>query len=102
MQVYLNRLRVIHGLNELDVLEVFNAVGASLLKEAIEPAAVGTATVIPQDQLLNLKDDETGVIPAIAVDRMGYSQIPRSNKGMMVGKPDHKRSPGNETAVLHD
>lgn len=64
--VYLNRLRVIHDLSELDMLEVFNDVGATLLKEAIEPAAVGLATPIRQDQLLNLKDDETGVIPATA------------------------------------
>src|SRR6185295_7869977 len=39
--VYLNRLRVIHGLTELEVLEIFNEVGTVLLKSAIEDRAVG-------------------------------------------------------------
>lgn len=100
LSVYLNRLRVIHGLDELDILEVFNAVGSSLLKSALEPAAVGLASPVRQDQLLNLKDDETGVIPAIAVDRMGYSQIPRQPGEKM--KSRHSRPVGNDTAALHD
>jgi hypothetical protein len=100
LQVFLNRLRVIHDLSELDALEVFNAVGASLLKEALEPAAVGTATVIPQDQHRRLKDDDTGIIPAIAVDRMGYSQVPRKPGEKM--KSRYPRTVGNDTAALHD
>jgi len=102
LSVLLNRLRVIHGLSELDAMEVFNAVGATFFKELLEDRAVGLATPVPQDQHPRLKDDETGVIPAIRVDRMGYSQVPRSPGGLMVGNPNHKRSPGNETSAVHD
>jgi hypothetical protein len=57
---------------------------------------------MPQDQLLKLKDDDTGIIPAIPVDQMGYSQVPRNSKGLIVGKPGLKRNPGNETSAVHD
>lgn len=88
------------------MLEVFNDVGATLLSEALEPAAVGTAPVIPQDQLRNaprLRDAETGIIPAIDVDRMGYAKTPpRNSKGLIVGIPGYRRHPGDETAALND
>lgn len=72
--VYLNRLRVIHGLTELDTLEVFNSVGATLLSEALEDRALGVAAPVNND---NVRKDDTVVISAIPVDRMGYSQVPR-------------------------
>lgn len=87
---------MIHGLTELDALEVFNAVGASLLKEALEPAAVGTASVDSP----KINNEVTGVIPAIAVDRMGYSQVPRKPGEKM--KSRFPRQVGNDTAALHD
>lgn len=66
MLVYLNRLHVIHGLSELEMLEVFNSVGTTLLKETLEDRAVGLATPVTQDQLLKpsrrLRDDDTIVM----------------------------------------
>lgn len=53
LSVYLNRLRVIHGLTELETLEVFNAVGATAFKELLEDKAVGVAKPMQQPPAKN-------------------------------------------------
>lgn len=59
MSVYLNRLRVIHDLSELDMLEVFNAVGATAFREMLEDKAVA---VVRPAQTVSVKNDDTIVM----------------------------------------
>lgn len=76
MLVFLRHRQETFGLSDLDLLEVFNTAGAELLRNVLADRAVGTAAAVAP----RVKDGDTGVIPAIPVDRMGYAKIPNRNK----------------------
>lgn len=59
MLVYLNRLRVIHGLTELEMLEVFNDVGATVFKEMLKDRALAVAKPTQQ---IKVKGEDTVVL----------------------------------------
>lgn len=63
LTIYLRRVQIVRGLSDLELLEVFNAVGAGLLRQTLH------------DQT------ETGIIPMIPVDARGYAKNPKSAIG---------------------
>jgi len=69
--VYLNRLRVIHGLTELDMLEVFNAVGATAFKEMLEGRAVAVAKPVQQ---VNVKNDNTVIMTRDDLNKIAQTE----------------------------
>lgn len=91
--VYLRHRQQIHGLDDLDLLEVMNSAGAELLRNTLEGHTIAVAKPTEQKKMSGA---DTVVIPRIPVDQYG-----KPHK-LMTGIPGHKRNPGNETAALNN